>query len=166
LFIVRPSRCAIVVLAAVASACSAGGSTSTATIPKSLSSGPTVDQPSPSVTGSCVDRVFESLTQPQRVGQLFPLGLADDRLRAAESAAIRDDHVGSVRFTQTTEAGSTAVRDVADAVQALATRANTGRVRFYVAANQEGGQIQALRGPGFSAIPRRARRPSPARSRG
>jgi beta-N-acetylhexosaminidase len=103
--------------------------------------------------GSCVDQVFGSLTEAQRVGQLFALGLADDRLGPAESAAIRDDHVGSVWFTQTTKGGSAAVKAVADAVQALATRANTGRVRFYVAANQEGGQIQALRGPGFSTIP-------------
>jgi len=93
------------------------------------------------------------MTEPQRVGQLFAMGLANDRLGPAESAAIRDDHVGSVWFTQTTEAGSTPVKDVADSVQALATRANTGKVRFYVAANQEGGQIQALRGPGFSTIP-------------
>ncbi len=93
------------------------------------------------------------MTEPQRVGQLFALGLADDRLGPAESAAIRNDHVGSVWFTRTTEAGATEVRDVADAVQALATRANTGKVRFYVAANQEGGEIQALRGPGFSTIP-------------
>jgi beta-N-acetylhexosaminidase len=93
------------------------------------------------------------MTEPQRVGQLFALGLADDRLGPAESAAIRDDHVGSVWFTQTTEAGATGVTDVAAAVQALATRANTGKVRFYVAANQDGGLIQALRGPGFSTIP-------------
>jgi beta-N-acetylhexosaminidase len=46
-----------------------------------------------------------------------------------------------------------AVRAVADAVQAQATRAATGGIGFYVAANQEGGEIQALRGDGFSMIP-------------
>jgi beta-N-acetylhexosaminidase len=151
---VRPSiSAAIVILAVLASACSADGSTSTASIPRSLSAGPTVGPPLPSPAGACVGRVFGSMTEPQRVGQLFALGLADDRLGPAESAAIRDDHVGSVWFTQTTEAGATEVGDVAAAVQALATRANTAKVRFYVAANQEGGQIQALRGPGFSTIP-------------
>ena len=38
-------------------------------------------------------------------------------------------------------------------MQALATRKNTAAVRFYVAANQEGGAIQALQGAGFSEIP-------------
>jgi beta-N-acetylhexosaminidase len=42
---------------------------------------------------------------------------------------------------------------VADAVQAQVSEQATGKVRFYVAANQEGGVIQALRGSGFSTIP-------------
>jgi beta-N-acetylhexosaminidase len=41
------------------------------------------------------------------------------------------------------------VRKVADAVQALATEDATGGVGFFVAANQEGGLIQALAGAGF-----------------
>jgi len=45
------------------------------------------------------------------------------------------------------------VRTVADAVQARATRAATGGVGFFVAANQEGGEIQALGGTGFAPIP-------------
>jgi beta-N-acetylhexosaminidase len=45
------------------------------------------------------------------------------------------------------------IRAVADSVQALATDQATARVGMFVGANQEGGQIQALRGPGFSRIP-------------
>jgi beta-N-acetylhexosaminidase len=47
----------------------------------------------------------------------------------------------------------TAIRAITDAVQAQATPAGTGGVRFFVAANQEGGLIQALKGSGFSTIP-------------
>jgi len=97
--------------------------------------------------------VFDRLTLPQRVGQLFALGLASDRLGPAELWAIRSHHVGSVWFTETTTGGASAVHAVATAVQAQATDATTGGVRFYVAANQEGGEIQALRGAGFSTIP-------------
>ncbi|MFL5798227.1 MAG: glycoside hydrolase family 3 N-terminal domain-containing protein [Actinomycetota bacterium] len=97
--------------------------------------------------------MFDRLTLPQRVGQLFALGLADDRLGAAELEAIRSRHVGSVWFTESTKEGVGAVREVATAVQAQATDAATGGVRFYVAANQEGGEIQALQGDGFSTIP-------------
>jgi beta-N-acetylhexosaminidase len=87
------------------------------------------------------------------VGQLFIVGLRDNRLGSAEIAGIRTNHFGSVSFIKTTTIGVAGVRSVTDAVQALATRATTARVRFYVAANQEGGTIQALQGPGFSAIP-------------
>lgn len=45
------------------------------------------------------------------------------------------------------------MRAVANSVQASATGAATGRVGFLVAANQEGGLIQALAGEGFVTIP-------------
>ena len=89
----------------------------------------------------------------QRVGQLFLLGLADDRLGPAEVSAIREEHVGSVWFTATTSIGVIGVRAIADAVQAQVNAASTADVGFFVAANQEGGLIQALAGPGFSTIP-------------
>jgi beta-N-acetylhexosaminidase len=105
------------------------------------------------VTQSCVQRVFGSMTEGQRVGQLILLGMAADRLGPAEVGAIQHDHIGSVWFTRTTTAGAGAVSAVAREAQSMATSANTSGVRFFVAANQEGGLIQALRGPGFSTIP-------------
>jgi beta-N-acetylhexosaminidase len=89
----------------------------------------------------------------QRIGQLFLMGLEANRLGQAELAAIRDQHVGSVWFTTRTTLGVAGVRRTTDAIQAEATEAATARVRFFVAANQEGGLIQALRGPGFAVIP-------------
>jgi beta-N-acetylhexosaminidase len=38
-------------------------------------------------------------------------------------------------------------------MQSLATQPITGGARFFVAANQEGGQVQQLTGPGFSVMP-------------
>jgi beta-N-acetylhexosaminidase len=93
------------------------------------------------------------MTLQQRIGQLFLLGLADNKLGATEIDAIRSDHIGSVWFTEKTTIGTSGVRAIADAVQALATTEITGGVRFFVAANQEGGIIQALAGPGFTTIP-------------
>jgi beta-N-acetylhexosaminidase len=97
--------------------------------------------------------VLASLSEPQRVGQLFLLGLAGDRLGLATRRAIRQHHMGSVWFVATTTAGVEGVRAVSDAVQGEVSSQTTGGVRFFVAANQEGGEIQALRGPGFSTIP-------------
>jgi len=93
------------------------------------------------------------MTEAQRVGQLFVVGLAQNRLGPAEIAGIRAHHFGSVSFIVTTSAGRDAVRAVTNAAQAQATTQATSGVRFYVAANQEGGLIQALRGSGFSRIP-------------
>src|SRR5450759_3756266 len=93
------------------------------------------------------------MSMPLRIGQLFSLGLANNRLGAAELSAIRNQHVGSVWFTATTSIGVAGIRAVANAVQAQATSAATAHVRFFIAANQEGGLIQALQGPGFSTIP-------------
>lgn len=93
------------------------------------------------------------MTESQRIGQIFMLGLTKDRLDASERAAIAQFHFGSVSFTRQTAAGVAAVRTIADAVQAQATPAATGSVRFFVAANQEGGLIQALSGPGFDVVP-------------
>jgi beta-N-acetylhexosaminidase len=89
----------------------------------------------------------------QRVGQLFELGLAGDRLGRSEQAAIRADHLGSVWLVQKSSAGIPAVLEVSGAVQSLATTATTAGVRFFVAANQEGGSIQSLTGLGFSTMP-------------
>jgi beta-N-acetylhexosaminidase len=98
-------------------------------------------------------RVLASLNEEQRIGQLFLLGLANDQLGAAEINAIRTYHFGSVWFVEQSAAGAPAIRAVADAVQALATPETTASVGFFVAANQEGGIIQSLKGPGFSTIP-------------
>jgi len=81
------------------------------------------------------------------------VGLAGDRLGADTNAAIAAGHFGSVWFVDVSGAGVAAIKHVTDAVQRLATSSLTGDVRFFVAANQEGGEIQALRGPGFSTIP-------------
>lgn len=109
--------------------------------------------PGPSAGGTCAQRALASMTLPQRVGQLFLLGLPDNKLTAATVAAIGSYHVGSVWFTAQTAAGVPGIRAVATSVQALATRAATDGVPFFIAANQEGGRIQALSGPGFSRIP-------------
>jgi beta-N-acetylhexosaminidase len=93
------------------------------------------------------------MTEEQRIGQLFLLGLADDQLGTAEQDAIRTQHFGSVWFVEQSKAGVEPIRTVANAVQVLATAETTASVRFFVAANQEGGIIQSLSGPGFSTIP-------------
>src|ERR1700730_14170382 len=114
-------------------------------------------RPSPTPTASppppCADRVFAAMTPDQRIGQLFELGLAGDRLGPTEINLIQTDHIGSVWFVATSTAGVAGIQAVTSAVQAQVSSGATGDVRFFVAANQEGGVIQAMQGPGFSRIP-------------
>jgi beta-N-acetylhexosaminidase len=101
---------------------------------------------------SCPDQVFSRMSEAQRVGQLFLVGIAG--APAADVAqAVADYHFGSLLFEGTTTAGLAADQQVSHAVQALAAPSATARVRFFIAANQEGGEVQELQGPGFSTIP-------------
>jgi beta-N-acetylhexosaminidase len=100
----------------------------------------------------CPVQVFGRMSEAQRVGQLFLVGIAG----APESEvaqAVRTYHFGSLQWEGTSTVGVAADRQVSRAIQALATSAATAGVRFFIAANQEGGQVQELKGPGFSAIP-------------
>lgn len=114
---------------------------------------PAATTPTASAPLSCAQRVLAGMNVAQRIGQLFLMGLADDRLGPAELDAIRSQHVGSVWFTAVTSIGVAGVRLIADAIQAQASAGATAGVGFFVAANQEGGLIQALQGLGFSTIP-------------
>ena len=136
------------ILAVVVSVVSACGP---ATTPSPTAS----PSPSPTVTSqlACADRVLAGMTPDQRVGQLFELGLAGDRLGPTEINIIQTDHIGSVWFVDRSSSGVAGIKTVASAVQAQVSSATTANVRFFIAANQEGGLIQAMQGPGFSQIP-------------
>ena len=146
-----------VVLALGCAACGPGHAaigppSSSAPASTSATTSPPVSS-TPTASASCAERVLSGMSEAQRAGQLFALGLAADRLDATTAAAIRADHFGTVWFVQKSSAGAAGIRSVSDAVQALATTSATAGVGFYVAANQEGGIIQSLTGPGFSTIP-------------
>jgi beta-N-acetylhexosaminidase len=93
------------------------------------------------------------MTLDQRIGQLFELGLTGDRLGPTEINMIQTDHIGSVWFVDRSNAGVAGIRAVSAAIQAQVSDAATANVRFFIAANQEGGVIQAMQGTGFSQIP-------------
>lgn len=92
------------------------------------------------------------MTAAQRVGQLFLVDLASQPVSVV-AQAVAAYHFGSLLFGTTTSASLTEIRQLTAADQALASRAATARVRFFIATDQEGGEVQRLRGPGFSAIP-------------
>ena len=99
---------------------------------------------------SCTGQLWAKLSPTQRVGQLIFLGLANNQLGPAERTAMQSYGVGSVWFTELTNAPSSYVAGVSAQVQAMAGPAGIG---LFVGANQEGGQIDQFHGPGFTPIP-------------
>ncbi|HXN04665.1 MAG TPA: glycoside hydrolase family 3 N-terminal domain-containing protein [Candidatus Acidoferrum sp.] len=144
----------LLLMMAVSSACaspSARPTPSPTVSPTTSPSASATANPSPPI--ACADRVLAAMTSDQLIGQLFELGLAGDRLGPTEINLIQADHIGSVWFVATTTAGVAGIAAVTSAVQGQVSSASTANVRFFIAANQEGGVIQAMQGPGFSRIP-------------
>ena len=139
-------------IAVVSPSPSVGPSLAPSSAPSASVAPPTLAPSTPPVS-SCATRTLATLSLAQRVGQLFNVGLDHDQVSAAARTAIVANHFGSVWYRAKTSIGVAGVRAVADAAQALATKTATGGIRFFVAANQEGGLVQALNGPGFDVIP-------------
>jgi len=147
----------VLALALACSGCdpTSGGSSGAATA-AAASARPAATQASASPQApkplSCAAQVFSRMTTAQRAGQLFAVGIAGSPGSVA-ARAVASYHFGSLMFGTTTAASLAEIRQVTAADQALATRAATARVRFFIAADTEGGEVQRLRGPGFAAIP-------------
>lgn len=93
------------------------------------------------------------MSEAERVGQLFMVGTPATGASASILSAISDEHIGNVILTGRSSRGVSATAGVVADLQAKATTAATAGVRLLVAADQEGGQVQVLRGSGLSTIP-------------
>ncbi|MFI5085376.1 MAG: glycoside hydrolase family 3 N-terminal domain-containing protein [Actinomycetales bacterium] len=148
-------------------ATSGSGAPTTAAAPPSsapLSATPTESVPAPAPaptsaptvpvpTKPPAQQVLAALTPEQRIGQVLmvssPVGGAD----ANTLAALDLDHVGNVFLKGRSYAGSAAAASVVAALRTHASAAATGGVKQFIATDQEGGLVQILNGPGFSAMP-------------
>ncbi len=154
-----------VVVASALAACGGGG----LPVPMASLASParTTARPGPSATGTgpaaqptatasasgagCVTRVLGRLTLAQRVGQLFLVAVDGDTVGTELTSAERTYHFGSLLLNKSA-AGTEALAAPTAAMRALAPAA-AGGVGFFIAANQEGGSVQQLSGPGFAAMP-------------
>jgi beta-N-acetylhexosaminidase len=112
----------------------------------------TAQPSSPALPGAtCVSQVLGHLSLAQQVGQLFLVGVAGDVTTPRLTAAERSYHFGSLLLTRSA-AGTAALARQTAAMQSLAP-SDTAGIRLFIAANQEGGQVQQLTGPGFAPMP-------------
>jgi beta-N-acetylhexosaminidase len=93
------------------------------------------------------------LSLAERVGQLFMVGSPATGDAGATAALLRQYHVGSVVLTGRSALGVQATAQTTAALQSGARSATSAGLPLLIATDQEGGQVQVLRGPGFSLIP-------------
>jgi beta-N-acetylhexosaminidase len=96
-------------------------------------------------------RVVGKMSLSERVGQLLMISVSSNGIGSSEAATIAGTRAGSVILLGNSTAGAHAVRSLVTRVRA-ASRSPEG-VKLMLAADQEGGFVQRLKGPGFTAIP-------------
>jgi beta-N-acetylhexosaminidase len=106
---------------------------------------------SPAATAA--QNVFNRMTLAQRIGELFMVGGPATGLTPATVSAISRYHVGNLILTGRTTAGAPPVRALTGASDALTSATATAGVPLFIAADEEGGYVQVLQGPGFSRMP-------------
>nr|WP_315267607.1 glycoside hydrolase family 3 N-terminal domain-containing protein [Microbacterium lemovicicum] len=124
-------------------------------VPEPPAAGPTTtatQTPSPTPTLSCAERIVADLTPAERAGQLIVAGLGSNEDVGLLDPLVSSYHLSGVVLLSGWDGGAAVARAAADHLQSLAGDA-TGGLGLLVSADQEGGQIQQLRGPGFSDLP-------------
>jgi beta-N-acetylhexosaminidase len=147
------AACAAAVACGVTAACGGSGPVAGTTASSSASAAvrpagtPTTAAPA----AACAAQVLDGLTLAQRVGQLFLVDPGSDTAGTTLTSAVLAYHFGSL-LLGVSSAGTAALGAQTAAMQKLAAR-GTGGVPFFIAANQEGGEVQQLTGPGFATVP-------------
>ncbi|MFJ4026468.1 glycoside hydrolase family 3 N-terminal domain-containing protein [Paenarthrobacter sp. NPDC089989] len=164
------------VIAVMASGCTVSGgnpapsespgpsSTSSALPSRSAAAAPSdaapSPQPTPSATGvsppateDAAARQLSTLSLEKRAGQLFMVAAKATGPDPGTMEALGKYHVGNVYLSGRSKAGAAATADVVASLKATVSPATTGNLPLFVATDQEGGNVQVLSGPGFSAIP-------------
>jgi beta-N-acetylhexosaminidase len=111
-----------------------------------------VAKPSESFTAEqpCAALV-RNMSMSERAGQLLMVAIRSSGMRASERTTIDRTRAGSVLLLGNSTAGMQAIQEVVGRVHDTA-RSPEG-VKVMLAVDQEGGMVQRLKGPGFTAIP-------------
>ena len=131
-----------------------GGSRSTTTAPGTASG---TGSPTPTYTGgapsSCASRIVAAMDADERAGQLLMVGLDNGASRTSLDRLVARRHLGGVILLGGWARGTERVRATTRHLEGLASQEDTAGLGLLIAADQEGGAVQQLRGEGFSRMP-------------
>jgi beta-N-acetylhexosaminidase len=96
-------------------------------------------------------QVVAKMSLSERIGQLLMVGVGSGGISASEKTIVEETRAGSIILLGNTTAGARAVRRVVSDIRAAARSPED--VRVMLAADQEGGLVQRLKGSGFATIP-------------
>jgi beta-N-acetylhexosaminidase len=117
------------------------------TEPPSASATPTTT-PTPTPAG-CIDQKLKPLTLREQAAQLIMTGISANGMTSAQRPIVQKQKPGGILLLGT--GGS--LSHTRTAMAAATTAATVNGIRPLIAADQEGGQIQRLKGSGFDRIP-------------
>lgn len=132
------------------SAPSAGAGAASAT---PAAAGPASSSPAPADPTAPATGPLAGWSLEQRVGQLLMMGVDAAEAPASARRAVTSLHLGGVFLSGRSQGGTAATRAVVDSLTGLVGPESTGGAPLLVSTDQEGGDVQVLRGQGFSTIP-------------
>jgi beta-N-acetylhexosaminidase len=101
-----------------------------------------------SVAKQCAQQTMAHMTNSQLVGQLILMGMPSTSMPSTTRSVLISSHIGGVFLIGTSTKGVTATAKIIRAAKAASPSAH-----LMAAADQEGGLVQRLQGPGFSRMP-------------
>jgi beta-N-acetylhexosaminidase len=120
-------------------------------VPNDLTPAPATTTGTPDQTAA---KVLAGMSLAQRVGQLFMVSTPADGSNASViTGQIDHYHLGNVFLAGRSSAGVTATAAVTAGLRTHVSTGTTAGVPLLIGTDQEGGYVQVLSGPGFSAIP-------------
>jgi beta-N-acetylhexosaminidase len=125
-------------------------------VPLPTTQSPATEPPTPSATptptptpASCIDQKLKSLTLREQAAQLIMTGISANGMTSSQRPIVQKQKPGGILLLGS--GGS--LSHTRTAMTAATTAATVKGVRPLIAADQEGGRIQRLKGSGFDRIP-------------
>lgn len=110
-----------------------------------------VPKPAVPTSGRTCAELATSLSESEQIGQLLMVGISSNGLSSGQSTMLARAHANSVILLGNSTAGRASISRLSRGVHGVGGKPRG--VSIMLTVDQEGGQVQRLRGPEFDRIP-------------